>query len=131
MYGTFDISIQSKDFNGDTQIRRSAHALKPVHAGGQTADELADVMARVPGILPEFRKAWVRHGMANILSAKHTRRELIKGGLPPVGRFRGPMAVRANASTLRLFGPGLTGFADWQVRVRALLLMRRLPVCAC
>ena len=90
-----------------------------MHASEQTADELAGLMGKVD-VLPKMRNAFVRAGMDNVISAKHTRREVITGTLAPLGRFRGPMAVRTNASRLHLVGPGLSTFADWQVRGRAL-----------
>lgn len=78
-----------------------------LHAREQTADELAGLMAKVD-VLPKMRNAFVRAGMANIISAKHTRREFITGTLAPLGRFRGPIAVYTNASMLHLVGPGLS-----------------------
>ena len=98
-----------------------------VHARAQTADELAGLMAKVD-VLPKMRNAFVQAGMANIISAKHTRREFITGTLAPLGRFRGPMAVRTNASRLHLVGPGLSAFADWQVCTWALFWAHGTPV---
>ena len=98
-----------------------------VHARAQTADELAGLMGKVD-VLPKMRNAFVRAGMDNIISARHTRREVVTGTLAPLGRFRGPMAVRTNASVLHLLGPGLSAFADWQVRGRALFWVHSTPV---
>ena len=67
-------------------------------------------------MLPKTSKAGVEAGALAIVPPKYIKREVVKGALRPVGRFRGPIPMRTNASTLRLFGPGLSSFAAWQVR---------------
>lgn len=66
-------------------------------------------------MLPKTSKAGDEAGAFTIVPPKYIKREVVKGALRPVGRFRGPLPTRANASTLHLFGPGLSPFAAWQV----------------
>ena len=67
-------------------------------------------------MLPKTSKAGEEAGAPNIVPPKYIKREVVKGALRPVGRFRGPLPMRTNASTLHLYGPGLSSFAAWQVR---------------
>ena len=67
-------------------------------------------------MLPKMNKAGAEMGGPNIVPQKYLKREVVKGSLRPVGRFRSPLPTRTNASTLHLFGPGLSSFAAWQVR---------------
>ena len=67
-------------------------------------------------MLPKTDKAGGEAGGPNIVPQKYLRREVVKGELRPVGRFRGPLPTSTNASTLHLFGPGLSSFAAWQVQ---------------
>ena len=80
-------------------------------------------------MLPKTSKAGDEAGAPNIVPQKYLKREVVKGTLRPVGRFRGPLPTRSNASTLHLFGPGLSSFAAWQVRstrMRLLYLSQKL-----
>ena len=67
-------------------------------------------------MLPKTSRAGNEAGASAIVPPKYIKREVVKGALRPVGPFRGPLPTRANASTLHLFGPRLSSFADWQVR---------------
>ena len=66
-------------------------------------------------MMPKTNKALEDLGASVIMPPKYVKRDVVKGTLAPVGRFRGPMPTRTNASTLHLYGAGLTSFADWQV----------------
>ena len=69
----------------------------------------AEAMARSAG-------AFTAAGLAPVLPPAHVKREVVvRSSLGPIGRLGFPIPTRANASTLRLFGPGLCAFADWQV----------------
>ena len=68
-------------------------------------------------MMPATNRALDAAGASVIMPAKYLKREVIKGALGPVGRFGSPAPTRANASTLHLFGAGLSSFADWQVLV--------------
>ena len=80
----------------------------------QTLEEALEKMGRF-SMLPKTSQAEHEAGVFTIAPPKYMKREVVKGALAPVGRFRGPLPTRTNASTLRLFGPGLASFADWQV----------------
>ena len=45
----------------------------------------------------------------------YVKYEVLEGAIKPIGRFRSPLQTETNASTLHLYGPGLSSFADWQV----------------
>ena len=81
----------------------------------QTLEESMEKMGRY-NMLPKTSQAGAEAGGPNIVPQKYLKREVVKGTLRPVGRFRGPLPTRTNASTLHLFGPGLSSFAAWQVR---------------
>lgn len=80
----------------------------------QTLEEALEKMGRY-NMLPKTSKAGDDVGAHSIVPPKYVKREVVKGALAPVGRFRGPLPVRTNASTLSLYGAGLSTFADWQV----------------
>ena len=67
-------------------------------------------------MLPNASKAVDEAGAISIHPPKYIKREVVKGALRPVGRYRGTIPTLTNASTLHLFGPGLSSFAAWQVR---------------
>ena len=81
----------------------------------QTWEEALEKMGRY-NMMPATNRALDAAGASVIMPAKYLKREVVKGTLGPVGRFNSPAPTRANASTLRLFGAGLSSFADWQVR---------------
>ena len=66
-------------------------------------------------MMPATNRALDAAGASVLMPPKYIKREVVKGTLAPVGRFRGPAPMRTNASTLRLFGPGLSTFTGWQV----------------
>lgn len=60
--------------------------------------------------------AFTAAGLAPVLPPKYVKREVVvRSSLGPIGRLGFPIPTRTNASTLRLYGPGLSTFADWQV----------------
>ena len=67
-------------------------------------------------MMPATNRALDAAGASVIMPPKYIKREVVKGALAPVGRFRGPAPTRTNASTLHLYGSALSSFADWQVR---------------
>ena len=90
------------------------HAKKQHMLRWQTLEEALEKMGRY-SMLPKTSQAEHEAGVFTIAPPKYMKREVFKGALAPVGRFRGPLPMRTNASTLRLFGPGLASFAAWQV----------------
>ena len=80
----------------------------------QSLEEALEKMGRY-SMLPKTSQAEHEAGVFTIAPPKYMKREVVKGALAPVGRFRGPLPTRTNASTLHLFGPGLSSFAAWQV----------------
>ena len=66
-------------------------------------------------MMPKTNKAGEEAGAPSLVPPQYVKREVVKGTLAPVGRFRGPVPTRTNASTLHLYGAGLSGFAEWQV----------------
>ena len=82
----------------------------------QTADGIARAMASCAEAMAKSADAFTRAGLAPYLPPKYIKREVVsRSSLGPVGRFAFPLPTRANASTLRLYGLGLSTFADWQV----------------
>ncbi|KAK9825358.1 hypothetical protein WJX81_003161 [Elliptochloris bilobata] len=77
-------------------------------------DDLIDRMANLK-LLPKLINAWDKAGAPAIMPPKYIKREVVKGSLGPVGRFRSPLATRTNSSTLHLYGPRLHALAGWQV----------------
>ena len=67
-------------------------------------------------VLPKLINVTAEAGAPPIMPPEYVHREIVKGQLAPLGRFRGPLATHTNFSTLHLYGPGLEAFADWQVR---------------
>ena len=94
-------------------ILRLVHRLPALRV--QTWEEALEKMGRY-NMMPATNRALDAAGASVIMPAKYLKREVIKGALGPVGRFGSPAPTRANASTLHLFGAGLSSFADWQVR---------------
>lgn len=84
--------------------------------GRQTLDQILDQMTHY-NVLPTLINATSEAGAPPILPPQYVHREIIKGSLGPLGRFRSPLDTHTNASTLYLYGAGLATFADWQVRV--------------
>ena len=82
----------------------------------QTADDIARGMATCAEAMARSAGAFTAAGLAPVLPPAHVKREVVVcSSLGPIGRLGFPIPTRANASTLRLFGPGLSAFADWQV----------------
>ena len=81
----------------------------------QTLDEILDQMTRY-NVLPKLINVTAEAGAPPIMPPNYVHREIVKGQLAPLGRFRGPLTTHTNHSTLHLYGPGLHAFADWQVR---------------
>ena len=87
-----------------------SHRARPA----QTLDQILDQMTRY-NVLPKLINVTAEAGAPPIMPPEYVHREIVKGQLPPVGRFRGPLAARTNYSTLHLYGPGLDALAGWQV----------------
>lgn len=66
-------------------------------------------------LLAKLTDAWNKEGGPVTMPPKYIKQEVVEGNLAPMGRFRSPLQTHTNASTLHLFGPGLSDFADWQV----------------
>ena len=82
----------------------------------QTTDDIARGMATCAEAMARAAGAFTAAGLAPVLPPTHVKREMVvRSSLGPIGRLGFPIPTRANASTLRLFGPGLSAFADWQV----------------
>ena len=81
----------------------------------QTADDIHSIVSGLE-LLPKLADAWSRGSVPTTMPPEYLKHEVVVGDLASVGRFCSPLPTRTNASTLRLFGPGLAGFADWQVR---------------
>ena len=84
----------------------------------QTLDEIVDMMASLKPVV-KLQKAWDDAGAHGHMPPQYVKREIIKGTLAPIGRFGGPLPTRTNASTLYLYGAGLSVFLPWQVRPTA------------
>ena len=59
--------------------------------------------------------AWNKEGASVMMPPDYVKCEVLEGAIAPIGRFRSPLQTQTNASTLHLYGPGLSSFADWQV----------------
>lgn len=81
----------------------------------QTLDEILDQMTRY-NVLPKLINVTAEAGAPPIMPPDYVHREIVKGQLAPLGRFRGPLVTHTNYSTLHLYRPGLDAFADWQVQ---------------
>ena len=81
----------------------------------QTLDDILDQMTRY-NVLPKLINVTAEAGAPPIMPPNYVHREIVKGQLAPLGRFRGPLTTHTNYSTLHLYGPGLHAFADWQVQ---------------
>ena len=81
----------------------------------QTLDEIVDKMTSLKPVI-RLQKAWKDAGAPGVMPPQYVKREVVKGTLAPIGRYGGPLATRTNASTLHLYGAGLTSFEAWQAR---------------
>lgn len=97
----------------------------------QTLDEILGQMTRY-NVLPTLINVTSKAGAPPIMPPEYVHREVVKGRLAPVGRFRSPLPTHTNVSTLHLYGVALSEFKDWQARTaRALLLCQHSPVSMC
>ncbi|KAK9818906.1 hypothetical protein WJX81_000729, partial [Elliptochloris bilobata] len=80
-----------------------------------TLEEMLDQMTRY-NVLPKLINVTAEAGAPPIMPPDYVHREIVKGALAPLGKFRSPLATRTNFSTLHLYGPGLTTFEDWKVQ---------------
>ena len=94
----------------------------------QTLDEILGQMTRY-NVLPTLINVTSKAGAPPIMPPEYVHREVVKGRLAPVGRFRSPLPTRTNVSTLHLHGVALGEFKDWQAR--AARALAAVPAQSC